>query len=151
MSLLHINARLSEPVAHDAILTMAYETRQRSRFRTELDNGEAVALFLPPGRPMRAGDLLGATDGRVIQVRAALEPVSTGASKDPAVLIRTAYHLGNRHVLLQLGEGWLRYLRDDVLDEMIKGLGLSVHHELAAFDPEPGAYHNKVAQGEPHD
>jgi urease accessory protein len=57
-------------------------------------------------------------------------------------LARAAYHLGNRHVALQIGEGWLRYKHDHVLDEMLHGLGLKVAVEQAPFEPEAGAYHS---------
>jgi urease accessory protein len=62
-------------------------------------------------------------------------------SADPRPLARAAYHLGNRHVALQIGDGWLRYCHDHVLDEMLLGLGLRVTVEQAPFEPEAGAYH----------
>lgn len=151
MELLKVNQRLSESVAHDATVTMAYEYRQKKRVRTALDNGEDAGIFLPSGGPLRGGDLLRAVDGRVIKVRAAREPVSTVASEDSPLLAKAAYHLGNRHVLLQFGDGWLRYLRDTVLDEMVTGLGLSVRHEMEAFEPEPGAYHDVMDRVGIHD
>jgi len=96
---------------------------------------------LPRGQVLRGGDLLLASDGRVIQVEAASETVSTVRSAEPGLLARAAYHLGNRHVALQIGAGWLRYGHDHVLDEMVRGLGLPVTVEQAPFEPEAGAYH----------
>ena len=151
MELLKVNERLSKSVAHDSIVTMAYEYRQKKRVRTALDNGEDVGIFLPSGGPLRGGDLLRAEDGRVIKVRAALEAVSKVVSEDFHLLAKAAYHLGNRHVLLQFGDGWLRYLRDTVLDEMLTGLGLRVRHEMEAFEPEPGAYHDVIGRVGIHD
>ena len=62
-------------------------------------------------------------------------------SGEPRALARAAYHLGNRHVALQIGPGWLRYCHDHVLDDMLRGLGLTVTVEQAPFEPEAGAYH----------
>ena len=59
---------------------------------------------------------------------------------DPKALARAAYHLGNRHVPVQVGDGWLRYLADHVLDDMLRGLGLEPKSEQAPFEPESGAY-----------
>lgn len=121
-------------------LTLPFEKRQRSRLSVCLDDGRPAGLFLPRGTVLRDGDRLRAADGLVAQVRAAPEPVSTAVSGEPAALLRAAYHLGNRHVAVQIGEGWLRYLRDHVLDGMVAGLGLTVSHETAPFEPEAGAY-----------
>jgi urease accessory protein len=77
----------------------------------------------------------------VIEIDAASETVSTVRSADHRWLARAAYHLGNRHVALQIGEGWLRYSHDHVLDQMLHGLGLAVTVEQASFEPEAGAYH----------
>ncbi len=122
------------------LLVLAYETRCRSRFRAALEGGELVAVFLERGQILRGGDRLVCDDGRLIEVRASPEQVSTVRGADPSRLLRAAYHLGNRHVALQLGDGWLRYLHDHVLDDMVLGLGLQVQVELAPFEPEAGAY-----------
>jgi urease accessory protein len=74
-------------------------------------------------------------------VGAAPEWVSTLHAPDARLLARVAYHLGNRHVALQIGEGWLRYSHDHVLDEMARGLGAQLSVEQAPFEPEGGAYH----------
>ena len=122
-------------------LTLAFEQRQKSRLRTRLDDGTEVGLFLPRGSVLRHGDRLRAADGRIVQVRAAAEQVSTAvADNDPLRLARAAYHLGNRHVPLQLGPDWLRYQRDHVLDQLTRQLGLTLTHEDAPFEPESGAF-----------
>ena len=128
----------SEPAA--ACLTLPFEARQKSRLRATLDDGTEVGLFLPRGTVLRDGDRLRAADGRVVEVRAADEPVSTVHSDDPQQLARAAYHLGNRHVALQIGPGWLRYRHDHVLDAMVAVLGLTVSTGRAPFEPEAGAY-----------
>jgi urease accessory protein len=135
-------------------LTLPFELRQKSRLRARLDGGEEVALILPRGRVLRDGDMLVASDGFAVRVCAAPEKVSTAtsvASNDPVALARAAYHLGNRHVPVQLGAGFVRYQRDHVLDEMVRGLGLAVTEEDAAFEPEAGAYgEHEYAHGGGH-
>jgi urease accessory protein len=142
MSLLTISHRLQETRPTDAQLVLPFDLRCRSRFRARLVSGEEVGVILERGHVLRDGDLLLADDGRVIEVTAAPETVSSVHSTDPRTLARAAYHLGNRHVSLQLGDGWLRYPHDHVLDEMLLGLGLQVIVEEAPFEPEPGAYHS---------
>ena len=137
---LQIVERLSEDLPAWTTLTLPFDLRQKSRLRTRLDSGEEVGLFLPRGTVLRHGDRLRATDGRVVEVRAAPETVSTARADDPLLLARAAYHLGNRHVALQLGSGWLRYPHDHVLDGMVRELGLDVICERLPFEPEAGAY-----------
>jgi urease accessory protein len=140
MSLLTITTKLQTPRPAQAQLMLPFELRSKSRLRTSLTNGEGVGLFLERGTILRSGDLLLAEDGRVIEVIAAPETVSTVTASDPIVLLRACYHLGNRHVALQVGAGWLRYRHDHVLDDMVRGLGLQVVIEDAPFEPEAGAY-----------
>lgn len=139
--MLTLSERVTEPVHPAATLELPFELRSRSRLRARLSSGEEVGVLLGRGQVLRGGELLRASDGRVIQVIAAPETVSTVRAPDPRMLARAAYHLGNRHVALQLGEDWLRYSHDHVLDEMVRGLGLSVTIERAPFEPEAGAYH----------
>lgn len=138
---LTICERLDQPRAADARLELPFELRSRSRFRARLVGGEAVGVILARGQILRGGDLLLAADGRVIEVTAAAETVSTLRSADARLLARAAYHLGNRHVALQIGADWLRYSHDHVLDAMVLGFGLKVTIEQAPFEPESGAYH----------
>ena len=121
-------------------LTLPFERRQRSRQRVLLDDGCEVQLRLPRGTVLRDGDVLGGADGPPVQVRAAAEDVSVAASTDAALLLRAAYHLGNRHVPVQIGPGWLRYGHDHVLDGLCRGLGLEVSAAQLPFEPEAGAY-----------
>lgn len=132
--------------ASGATLTLGYEARRRSRLRVRLDDGREAALLLPRGTQLRGGDRLRADDGSVIEVRAAPEAVSVACSPDPLRLARACYHLGNRHVALEIGAGCVRYLHDHVLDAMVAGLGLRVAAETAPFEPEPGAF----GGGHPH-
>lgn len=148
--MLTISQRLQQPRAADARLVLPFELRSRSRFRAQLVGGEEVGVILARGQILRGGDLLLAADGRVIEVAAAEESVSTVHSADPRPLARAAYHLGNRHVALQIGNGWLRYSHDHVLDEMLQGLGLKVTVEQVPFEPEAGAYHADGDSGHSH-
>lgn len=123
-------------------LTLPFETRQKYRFQARLDNGAAVGVMLPRQGVLRGGDCLRSEDGKIIKIHAADEEVSVVEHDDPFQLMRASYHLGNRHVPLQITAGQLRYQRDHVLDDMVQHLGLSVKHEVAPFEPESGAYHH---------
>ena len=121
-------------------VTLSFDQRVKSRLKVMLDNGEAAGLFLPRGSQLQHGDKLVAESGEVIEVIAAAEPLSTVVVDDPLMLARACYHLGNRHVALQIEPGFIRYQHDHVLDAMVQGLGLAVKYEEAPFAPEPGAY-----------
>ena len=138
--MLTITQRLANKRDSNAQLILPFELRQKSRLRTSLSNGEEVGVNLDRGHILRGGDQLLADDGRVIEIVAAPENVSVAASTDPLQLARAAYHLGNRHVSVQIGQGWLRYLHDHVIDEMVRGLGLPVTQDTLPFEPEAGAY-----------
>lgn len=127
-------------VAPGDSLTLPYQERTRSRLRLRLDSGREAAIMVDRGHVLRGGDLLLTDCGLVVEVRAARERVSTAHSNDPLLLSRACYHLGNRHIALQIASGWVRYLHDHVLDEMLILLGLQVREELAPFEPESGAY-----------
>lgn len=129
-------------------LTLPYALRQRTRQRVIIDNGEVASLRLPRGTVLRPGQRLSTGDGRVVEVRAAAEEISIACTQDPLALSRACYHLGNRHVLLQISLDSVSYLRDSVLDQMVQGLGLSVRHASAPFEPEAGAYQGHHLHGE---
>jgi urease accessory protein len=126
--------------AADARLVLPFEMRNRSRFRATLEDGIEVGVILPRGRILRGGDRLRATDGRIVEIAAAPETVTTAHARDADMLARGAYHLGNRHVAMQIGPLWLRYSHDHVLDDMVHGLGFRVVVEKSPFEPEGGAY-----------
>jgi urease accessory protein len=149
--MLIVTERLQERRAPQERLVLPFEQRQKSRLRTRLESGVEVGLFLDRGIVLRGGDLLLADGGTVIEVVAAAERVSTVMSTQPLQLARAGYHLGNRHVPVQIGSGWLRYRHDHVLDDMVRGLGLSVTVEQAPFEPEAGAYSHSHGSGQPHD
>jgi len=127
-------------------LTLDVDSRIKSRLRVTLDDGREAGLMLERGHLLRGGELLADVAGsQVVRVLAAPERVSTVRCDDPHLLARAAYHLGNRHVPLQIEPGLLRYQHDHVLDDMLRGLGLAVDTEQAPFEPEAGAY-----QSAPH-
>ncbi len=131
-------------------LTLTYDQRRKSRYRTRTDCGRELGWFLPRGEVLADGDWLLCTDGTRVLVRAAAEKVSEVGCDDALLMSRAAYHLGNRHVPLDIERGRLRYQRDDVLDDMLAGLGLAVQHMNASFNPENGAYHGKGAHRHAH-
>lgn len=126
--------------AIDGILTLPWEIRQKGRFRAFTDAGEETGVFLPRGGVLRDGERLQTECGKVLQVRARPERVLEAACDDWLTFARACYHLGNRHVPLQVGERWLRFQPDHVLQEMVELLGLSTCLLDAAFNPEEGAY-----------
>jgi urease accessory protein len=121
-------------------LTLPLEQRVKARLRVTLDDGRDAGLFLDRGPILRGGDLLQAEDGSLVQVLAAAEPVSMVRCADAHQLARACYHLGNRHTPLQILAGELRYQHDHVLDDMLRGLGLTPAFAELPFEPEPGAY-----------
>ena len=138
---LKVTKKLQQPSEAQATLTLPFELRQKSRLRAALDNGQEVGLLLERGDILRGGDFLQAENGLIIRLNAAAEAVSNITSSDTLLLQKACYHLGNRHVPLQITDNGLRYLQDHVLDQMLESLGLRVTHDMAPFEPESGAYH----------
>ena len=129
-----------EAAPEQASLTLPLESRIKSRLRASLDDGRDVGLFLERGQVLQHGNLLTNDDGLIVKIIAADETVSTVYCNDALLMARACYHLGNRHISLQINTGQLRYLHDHVLDDMLMGLGLEVNVESAPFEPESGAY-----------
>lgn len=132
--------RTRDIVIVDDQLTLPFDLRKRSRFRSQLDSGGEAGVVLPRGTVLRHGDLVVDEAGVGARVIAAPERVSTVRGPTPTALARACYHLGNRHVPLQIGAGFARYQHDHVLDDMVRELGLTVAVETAPFEPEAGAY-----------
>ena len=137
--MLEIRSKLKEPAEARGQLALPFDLRQKTRLRTRLVSGEEVALLLPRGEVLRGGDFLAASDGRVVEVISQPEKVLHIEAAD---LVRVAYHLGNRHVSVQIGVGFLRIAEDHVLEELVLKLGARVTHLEAPFEPEAGAYHD---------
>jgi urease accessory protein len=133
-----------------ARLVLPFELRQRSRLLASLDSGEEVGLLMPRGTVLRGGDRLQSSDGRLVEVVAAPEELSIVRSTDARQLARAAYHLGNRHIAVQITGDSIRYLKDHVLDDMLRGQGLQVMNEILPFEPEAGAYASVHAHEHSH-
>ncbi|QJR11455.1 Urease accessory protein UreE [Usitatibacter rugosus] len=138
-------------VKTSARLSLTFDRRTKTRQRATLEGGEEVAIFLPRGEVLRGGDIVAASDGRLVEVIASPEAVLHVTCTSPRELARAAYHLGNRHVPVEVGEGFLRIAADHVLEEMLRGLGATIEPMSAAFEPEAGAYGGGHRHGDDHD
>jgi len=131
-----------------ASVSLDWDTRQKSRFDAEDSQGRQWAVFLPRGAVVRGGDVLVAEDGSLIRVVSTPQPVMVVRCSDhgaPFDLLRAAYHLGNRHVALELQPDRLQLEPDHVLADMLRQMHLSVSEALAPFEPEAGAYASHAA------
>jgi urease accessory protein len=127
-----------------ATVELDWDVRQKSRFDAVDSQGRTLGVFLPRGTAVRGGDVLVAEDGSLIQVQAAPQSVLkiTHCSNhgSPYDLIRAAYHLGNRHVPIELKPDHLMIEPDHVLADMLRAMHLIVNEVDEAFEPENGAY-----------
>ncbi len=121
-------------------VVLSYEKRIKCRIRVTLENGQDAGIFLERGEILNDGDLLMSEENQIIAVVAANETLSSVTCNDALLFSRACYHLGNRHVPLQIKHDSLSYQHDHVLDEMLRGLGLTVETVSRPFEPEPGAY-----------
>jgi urease accessory protein len=125
-------------------IVLDWDTRQKSRFDTDDSQGRTLGVFLPRGTTVRGGDVLVAEDGSLVKVIATPQPVlvvrTCPEHGTPLDLLRAAYHLGNRHVQLEVQPDHLHLEPDHVLADMLRQMHLIVTEELAPFEPEAGAY-----------
>jgi urease accessory protein len=121
-------------------LLLPFEIRQKRRFRAVLEDGSEVAIFLPRGSNLTDGDVLEADDGTLIKIVAAPEQVLYVTASSSHALTRAAFHLGNRHTPVELGNGYLKLESDPVIKEMLLRLGVQVQEAVLPFQPEAGAY-----------
>ncbi|WP_413159955.1 urease accessory protein UreE [Capilliphycus salinus ALCB114379] len=125
----------------DFIIPLTAEQRYRSRQTIELSSGQKLYLRLPRGTVLEDGDLLQSeTQEHIAKIVAQPESVITVKANSELELIRAAYHLGNRHVPLEITSTYLRLSPDSVLESMLVKLGLEMIEEIAPFYPEKGAY-----------
>ena len=138
-----------------ATVALDWDTRQKSRFDTQDSQGRALGVFLPRGTVVRGGDVLVAEDGSLITVSATPQPVlvvrTCPEHGAPIDLLRAAYHLGNRHVQLEVKADHLHLEPDHVLADMLRQMHMIVTEEMAAFEPEGGAYSAGGGHGHAHD
>jgi urease accessory protein UreE len=138
--MLTLHTKLEYAEAIDDTLVLDYDRREKCRLRVRLASGQEAALFMVRGTRLRDGDLLTGPEQKVVRVVAAFEPTYAIRCRDALTLVRCAYHLGNRHTPVAIGVDLLRIRVDQVLREMVEGLGASVTEEDAPFEPEQGAY-----------
>lgn len=122
------------------VVSLSFDLRQKSRIRVILQSGVEAALYMQRGTILRGGDFLQADSGEIIEVIAADQAMMKVTATTSKALTRAAYHLGNRHVPLEIGDGWLKLETDSVLKDMLLGLGVQVEELQAPFEPESGAY-----------
>lgn len=142
--MLYLTRRVETPAQTTASVTLPVDMRVKSRIKVTLNDGRQAGLLLPRGLLLRDGDILSNENGdEFIKVIAADEAVSVVRCADPFMLAKACWHLGNRHVPLQIMPGELRYHHDHVLDDMLRQFGLDVYFAHLPFEPEAGAYASK--------
>ena len=122
------------------VLELPFDLRERSRLLATLLSGQEIGIDLPVGTILHHGSKLQLADGRVVAIEACDEELLEVRAASAAELARIAYHIGNRHVPIQVGDGWLRILPDHVLKAMVEGLGGDAEPVSGRFQPESGAY-----------
>jgi urease accessory protein len=139
--MLQVHQRLDH--THDSLddsITLDYDTRQKARIKALTDQGLSIGIFVERGHPLRIGEVLKSDCGKLIEVKGALEPVVTASSEQWFNFARICYHLGNRHTKIQIGQKWLRFKPDHVLQALVEQFDLSIDNSDAIFEPESGAY-----------
>ena len=135
-----------------ATIELDWDVRAKSRFDATDSAGRVLGVFLPRGTAVRGGDVLVTEDGSLVVVKAAPQAVLVvrhcAEHGSPFDLLRAAYHLGNRHVQLELQADHLKLEPDHVLADLLRAMHLIVSEESTAFEPEAGAY---AATGAAHD
>lgn len=127
-------------ISVDAWIMLSHGQRDKGRLKTQTSTGDEVHIFLDRGVPLMIGEVLRTSCGKHLGIEGAPETVVVASCDDWETFSRACYHLGNRHVKVEIGERWLRMLPDHVLEHMLKLQGLSLRHEIVVFQPEAGAY-----------
>lgn len=133
-------------------VVLPIDLRIKSRARATLTDGREIGWMIERGDILRDGDLLlsNSKPPLIVRVQAATETVSRVYTDNAHLLLQAAYHLGNRHVAVEIHHDYLAYRHDHVLDKMLLGLGLSVDVGQYPFEPESGAYQQMGAHGHHH-
>jgi urease accessory protein len=131
-------------------VVLTHQQRDRGRLRTVTTDGEELRIFLERGTPLQIGECLRSQCGQYIIVEGAMEPVVTATCEDWETFSLACYHLGNRHVKVQLGARKLRILPDHVLEEMLVMLGMELSYGEHMFVPVSGAYAGQHSHGHHH-
>ncbi len=135
-------------------VTLDWDTRCKSRFDATDSSGRQIGVFLARGTVVRGGDVLVAEDGSLIRVEAAAQAVlritACATHGSPFDLMRTAYHLGNRHVPIELKPDHLKIEPDHVLADLLRSMHMTVTEVQEPFEPEGGAYGDNAMMGHDH-
>jgi urease accessory protein len=131
-------------------ITLDQDTRKKARIKGTTDNGLAIGIFMERGHPLLVGEILKTQCGLLIEIKGAAEEVSTAIATDWLSFSKVCYHLGNRHTSLQIGELWLRFKPDHVLEALAEKYGLTLDKTPAIFEPESGAYGGKSGHSHSH-
>jgi urease accessory protein len=121
-------------------ITLDQDSRKKSRIKSVTDGGAEIAIFMQRGHPLLVGEILKTECGLLIAVKGQAEAVSTAVATDWLNFSKICYHLGNRHTTLQIGELWVRFKPDHVLEALAENYGLTIDRSPAIFEPENGAY-----------
>jgi len=138
---------------HDPIadsITLDQDTRKKARIKSRTDKGQDIGIFVERGHPLLIGQVLKTECGLFIEIKGEAEEVSTAVATDWLTFSKVCYHLGNRHTSLQIGELWVRFKPDYVLEELAESYGLKIDNTPAVFEPESGAYSSKSGHGHSH-
>ncbi|MDF7674317.1 urease accessory protein UreE [Acetobacteraceae bacterium ESL0709] len=136
--------RISDVFAAD------YEGRHRRRMVLTLKSGETVLLNLKQARLLQGGEVLALEDGRFVLVEAEPEALMKITAHNPLHLLKLAWHLGNRHLPAMIAQDHILIRQDNVIEDMVRGLGGHIHKIEAPFDPENGAYGGRSASSGGH-
>lgn len=121
-------------------VALNHEQRNKGRLKLFGKNGEEIRVFLERGKPLLVGEYLKSECGKYIKIEGQVELITEAACDDWHSFSKACYHLGNRHVKVQIGERCLRITPDHVLEEMLQNLGLTLVTKETIFLPESGAY-----------
>jgi urease accessory protein len=135
-----VSQRLDHTHDSDDKVILEHDVRAKGRFKVISENGIEVRVFLERGKTLLIGECLKTECGKIIKVLGAEEDVVEAVCENWQTFSKACYHLGNRHVKIQVGERWLRMKSDYVLEQMLQILGLTVIQKRAIFIPESGAY-----------
>lgn len=130
----HIDSEISDSI------TLDHDNRKKARIKAKTDGGADIGIFMARGQPLLVGEIIKTECGQFMRVKGQAEPVTTAIANDWLTFSKVCYHLGNRHTSMQIGELWLRFKPDHVLEALAQKYGLTIDKTPAIFEPENGAY-----------
>lgn len=142
--------KLSKGLASSDSVTLNYDNRYRRRIVLKTDGGEDFLLDLAKTTELRSGDLIELEDGRFIEVKAASEKLMKATSNEPLLILKAAWHIGNRHLSCEIQMDNLILRFDHVILHMLENLGLTLEVINQPFNPEGGAYGDTRTTGHKH-